>query len=53
MVDTDGNDFGTLTDVFHTGANDVYQIKGSKGEILIPALKKLLQNVDIEKSHYA
>ncbi|HHT87025.1 MAG TPA: 16S rRNA processing protein RimM [Clostridiales bacterium] len=49
VVDTDGNDFGTLTDVFHTGANDVYQIKGSKGEILIPALKKLLQNVDIEK----
>ncbi|NLB62184.1 MAG: 16S rRNA processing protein RimM [Clostridiales bacterium] len=48
VVDTNGNDLGILNDVFHTGANDVYQIKGEKGIILIPALKKLLHLVDIE-----
>lgn len=48
VFDTNGNDLGTLTDVFHTGANDVYQINGEKGVVLIPALKKLLHLVDIE-----
>jgi len=40
---------GTLTDVFETGSNDVYVIKGkNKKEILLPALKSVVEEVDLE-----
>jgi len=38
---------GTLVKVIETGANDVYLVKGSKGEICIPALKTVVQKVDV------
>lgn len=38
---------GTIDEVIHTGSNDVYWIKGQK-EILIPALKQIVINVDIQ-----
>lgn len=38
---------GTLTEVLETGANDVYVVKGTKGELCIPALKSVIQNVDV------
>lgn len=44
--DTEGNAYGTLTDVLVTGANDVYEIEG--GKLLVPALKKVLACVDTE-----
>lgn len=47
VTDTRGNDYGTLTDVLETGANDVYVIKGEK-TLMVPALKKLLLKVDVE-----
>lgn len=47
VSDTDGTEYGTLTDVLETGANDVYVIKGAR-TLLIPALKKLLAEVDVE-----
>ena len=43
---TDGAEHGVLTDVLETGANDVYVIKGTR-TLLIPALKKLLADVDV------
>ena len=43
---TDGAEYGVLTDVLETGANDVYVIKGTR-TLLIPALKKLLADVDV------
>lgn len=40
---------GKITDVLQTGSNDVYVVKGDKyGEILIPALEKVVLNVDIK-----
>ena len=45
--DTDGNAFGKVTNVLETGANDVYEIEG--GKLLVPALKKVLHEVDTEK----
>jgi len=45
-ADTDGNQYGRLTDVLETGANDVYVIKGEK-TLMVPALKKLLNKVDV------
>ena len=45
--DTEGNAFGTVTDVFETGANDVYEIE--KGRLLVPALKRVLHEVNVEE----
>lgn len=49
-VKTDaGEDLGTLKQVDQAGGNDVYLIRG-KRELLVPALKKLLVNVDPEQN---
>ena len=39
-----------MTDVLETGANDVYVISGKRG-LMVPALKKLLAQVDVENGH--
>lgn len=39
---------GTLTQVIQTGANDVYLVKGPKGEICVPALKSVVKIVDVQ-----
>lgn len=45
----DGELFGKLKDVLETGANDVYIIDSSKhGEVLVPAIKQCILDVDIE-----
>ena len=45
----DGEAFGTMKDVLETGANDVYIIDSIHyGEVLIPAIKQCILNVDIE-----
>ncbi|NLO89594.1 MAG: 16S rRNA processing protein RimM [Clostridia bacterium] len=42
---------GTVTEVLQTGANDVYIVKDSSGgELLIPALKEVVVEVDLEKN---
>lgn len=38
---------GVLTKVIATGANDVYVVKGAEREILVPALKSVVKNVDV------
>lgn len=37
---------GVVTDILKTGSNDVFQVQGEK-EILIPALKSVIQKIDI------
>ena len=45
----DGETFGVLKDVLETGANDVYIINSPKhGEVLVPAIKKCILEVDVE-----
>jgi 16S rRNA processing protein RimM len=44
--DTDGNAYGKLTDVYETGANDVYEI--AHGKLMVPALKRVLHEVDTD-----
>ena len=50
VTDTNGVELGELTDVLETGANDVYVISGKRG-LMVPALKKLLAQVDVENGH--
>lgn len=46
----DGTEFGVLKDVMETGANDVYIIETAQyGEVLIPAIKECILDVDMEK----
>lgn len=49
-VFTENNEyFGVLKDVLETGANDVYIIEmQDKKEVLVPAIKQCILNVDIE-----
>jgi len=51
VQDTDGEELGKVFDVIETGSNDVYWVKGEgKKEVLIPALKDIVVNVDIANS---
>lgn len=42
-----GKKLGTVDEIIYTGSNDVYWVKG-ENEVLIPALKQIVLNVDIE-----
>ena len=46
ISDTDGNEYGKMTNVFETGANDAYEIEN--GKLMVPALKRVLDTVDLE-----
>src|SRR5574344_1723481 len=46
--DSDGSLLGTLYDIIHTGANDVYDVRSGEGKsILIPAIKSCILEVDV------
>lgn len=46
----DGETIGACTDVFQTGANDVYEIELKDGRrVLFPAIRSCILNVDLEK----
>ena len=50
VVTDEGEDFGVLTDVIQTGANDVYEVKRPDGkEVLLPVIDECILDVDLEK----
>lgn len=51
VVTVEGEKLGIISDVIFTGANDVYAVKNEEGkEILIPAIKDCIINVDVENN---
>ena len=50
VQDTAGEALGELADVFSTGSNDVYVVRGPRGELLLPALDDVVLEVDV-KAH--
>ena len=48
VEDEHGAPMGTLADVFPTGGNDVYVVRGDHGESLIPATREYVLEVDLE-----
>lgn len=44
----DGTEYGRLSEVKATGANDVYVVKGAEREYLIPAIPDVIIETDIE-----
>ena len=49
VVDQHGEALGTLHDVFPTGSNDVYVVRGPRGEALVPATREFVLEVDLER----
>jgi 16S rRNA processing protein RimM len=45
-----GKVYGTISDVMQTGANDVYVIKGSDREYLVPAIADVVVSTDIDEN---
>jgi len=47
--DKSGEMYGQVTDVFQTGANDVYEIKGNKS-FLIPVIPQVVVKTDLDQN---
>jgi 16S rRNA processing protein RimM len=43
-----GEPLGTVREVLQTGSNDVYLVKGPHGEVLLPATREVLKEIDLE-----
>lgn len=50
VITDEGENLGVIKDIIFTGANDVYVVRNDESEILIPAIKQCILNVDIEKN---
>ena len=47
VVTPEGRSLGQVSEVLHTGANDVYVVQGPSGETLIPAIESVVEAVDV------
>ena len=45
---TAGEYLGRVREILVTGANDVYLVRGPRGEILLPAIDEVIREVDLE-----
>lgn len=48
VLDEDGNQIGTLSEVFRAGGNEVYRVTGGERERLVPALLSVVVGIDLE-----
>jgi 16S rRNA processing protein RimM len=46
---TQNLDIGTVIDIFETGSNDVFVVKNGEKEYLIPAIRDIVKNVDLDR----
>lgn len=44
----DGRELGTIRSILETGSNDVYVVRGADMERLIPAIKDVVQRIDLK-----
>lgn len=44
----EGEHLGRVSEVLFTGANEVYVVKGERGEMLVPAIEDVVREVDLE-----
>lgn len=45
----EGEELGEITDVLQPGGNDVYVVTEGKREILVPAVKRFVKDIDIKR----
>lgn len=48
VLTSDGETLGTLTSVIETGANNVFVVQGDRGELLLPDIDEVVQEIDFE-----
>ncbi|HEC34113.1 MAG TPA: 16S rRNA processing protein RimM [Chloroflexi bacterium] len=48
VVTDEGESLGLVAEVLDTGANDVYLVRGPRGEVLIPAIEEVVRELDLE-----
>ena len=48
VVTTDGENLGTLMSIIETGANNVFVVQGDRGELLLPDIDDVVQEIDFE-----
>lgn len=48
MFTREGESLGTLMDVLPAGGNDVFVVRRGDKEVLIPALKTVIQSIDLK-----
>jgi 16S rRNA processing protein RimM len=48
VVEPDGREVGELVEVFRAGGGEVYRVVGPRGERLVPALRAVVLDVDLE-----
>jgi 16S rRNA processing protein RimM len=47
VEEPDGTQVGELVEIFRAGGNEVYRVVGSGGERLVPALRSVVQRIDL------
>ncbi len=47
VVSVDGQALGRVVEILSTGGNDVYIVRGEQGELLVPAIADVVQQVDL------
>ncbi len=48
VSDTAGRSLGEVVEVFRAGDTEVYRIDGPEGELLVPALRHMVREIDLE-----
>ena len=49
VVNTEGEELGTLEEIIETGSNDVYVVRRGTEEILVPAVEGVVVEVDLQR----
>jgi 16S rRNA processing protein RimM len=49
VITDDGEELGDITEILETGSNDVYVVSQGKSQILIPALKSVINEVRLDE----
>ena len=49
VIDVTRGELGSLVDLFSSSAHDTYIVRGEFGEVLIPAVKQFVQDIDLER----
>jgi 16S rRNA processing protein RimM len=47
VVDVGGAEVGELVEVFRAGENEVYRVVGAGSEVLVPALRSVVREIDL------